>query len=215
MLDLPGLPVLDKTRLIGGCLRLRLQIDAAQLRQEIDALPPALWSGTGGRKGEQHSAEAIFLRGYAPAEGDKPIEDRPALALLPYAKSLITGAFGAAPLRCLLARLPPGHVIATHADRALYFSKTLRVHLPVITCDRVVMYSVGLVYRMRPGEAWLLNNSDLHGVWNASDELARVHVICDFAPTPALLDLLAHGERGLGVADEAITAHFAAAAHVQ
>jgi len=215
VLDLPGLPVLDKTRLIGGCLRLPLKIDAGRLRQEVDALPPALWRGTGGRVGVQQVAEAIFLRGYAPAEGELPIEDRPPLALLPYAKYLITEFFGAAPLRCLLARLPPGQLIAPHVDRAPYFSKSLRLHLPVITCDQAAMYSVGLVYRMRPGEVWVLNNSDVHGVWNASDELARVHMICDFAPTPALLDHLAHGDRRLGVADDAVTARFAAAARAQ
>ena len=152
MLDLLGLQVLDKTRLVGGCLRLPLQVDAVRLRQEVEALPPALWRGTGGRAGVQKVAEAIFLRGYAPAEGEKPIEDRPPLALLPYAKFLITGLIDAAPLRCLLARLPPGAVVGQHIDQAPYITKSLRLHMPVVTCDQVAMYCAGLTYRMRPGE---------------------------------------------------------------
>ena len=51
MLDLPGLPPLDKASLIGGCLKLPLAIDAARLRAEVDALPAALWGGSGGRVG--------------------------------------------------------------------------------------------------------------------------------------------------------------------
>ena len=198
------MPVLDKTSLVGGCLRLPLQIDALRLRSEVDTLPPDLWRGTGGRAGAQKVAEAIFLRGYAPAEGEKPIEDRPPLALLPYTRFLMTTAFGASPQRCLLARLPAGAVIDPHIDQSPYSSKTLRLHLPIVSCDQVAMYSAGLTYRMRPGEAWVLNNSDVHGVWNASATLARVHMICDFTPSPVLLDYLARGERDLGTADSAV-----------
>lgn len=212
MLDIPGLPVLDKARLIGGCLRLPMHIDAERLRREVDALPVALWDGTGGRVGVHRAAQAVFLRGYAPAEGEKPIEERPPLAQLPYAKQLITGLVGASPLRCLLARLSPGAVIAPHIDRAPYFAKSLRVHVPVITSDEAWMYCAGLSYRMRAGEAWVLNNSDMHGVWNASADRARVHMICDFEPSPALLDCMARGERDLGVDQPAVRERIAAGA---
>jgi hypothetical protein len=211
MLDLPHLPVLDKLGLVGGCARLGVPADAARLRAEVEALPPELWHGTAGRVRAQQATEAIFLRGHAPAEGDRPVEDRPPLAQLPYARHLIYDMLGASPLRCLLARMPPGHLIPAHVDRAPYFSKTLRVHVPIVSSDQVLMYSNGLVYRMRPGEIWVLNNSSMHGVWNASVDVARVHMICDFAPTPALLAHLAKGDRGLGVIDEAANARFAAA----
>ncbi len=199
MLDLPGLPVLDKARLVGGCLRLPLTIDAPRLRHEVESLPAALWQGSGGRVGVHQVAQAIFLRGYAPAEGPKPIEERPPLALLPYARSIIQEVIGAAPLRCLLAKLPPGAVVSAHIDKAPYFSKSLRVHVPVVSSEQAWMFCAGLSYRMRPGEVWVLNNSDMHGVWNASDGQARVHMICDFEPSPALLDGIARGERHLGV----------------
>jgi hypothetical protein len=215
MLDLPGLPVLDKTRLIGGCLRLPVSVDAARLRGEIEALPPQLWEGTGGRVGVHRVAQAVFLRGFAPAEGEKPIEDRPPLALLPYARLLITEVIGTKPLRCLLARLSAGAVITPHIDLAPYFSKALRVHVPVTTSEQAWMYSSGLSYRMKPGEVWVLNNSDLHGVWNASADQARIHVICDFVPTPALLELMARGERNLGTDEPAVRARMAAGAQAR
>jgi len=208
MLDLPGLPVLDKIRLVGGCLRLPLKVDAARLRAEFDALPPDLWGSRGGRVGVHEAADAIFLRGYAPAEGDKPVEDRPALEHLPYVREIVA-MLGAPPLRCLLARLPPHAVVASHIDKAPYFAKALRVHVPIVTHEQVWMYCDGLSYHMRVGEAWVLNNSAVHGVWNASPDQPRTHMICDFMPSPALLATMARGERGLGIDDPGVKARLA------
>src|SRR5207342_824026 len=45
--------------------------------------------------------------GCAPAEGEKPIEDREQLGALPYVRELISTLIPAPAQRCLLARLPP------------------------------------------------------------------------------------------------------------
>lgn len=210
MLELPGLPRLDKHALIGRCVRLPVVVDSARLAAEVAALPPGLWGSRGGRVGVHQAAEAIFLRGYAPAEGDQPIEDRPPLDALPYARELIEQAIGTRPARCLLARLPAGATVAPHIDRAPYFFQTLRVHVPVATHDRSWMLCEGLTYSMQAGEAWVLNNVAMHGVWNAHPALARTHMICDFVPDPRILDLLARGDRGLGKAMPEVEAHLAA-----
>lgn len=209
MLDLPGQPVLDKVTLVGGCLRLPLQVDAQRLAAEVDALPASLWGSQGGRVGVHRVAEALFLRGYAPAQGALPIEDREALALLPYARELIEQVIPAPPQRCLLARLPGGATIDPHIDRAPYFSKTLRLHFPIVSHDRAWMIAGPLTYLMKPGEVWVLNNSAPHAVWNADPEQSRTHMICDFLPTPALLQLMAAGERNLGQRIPAVEQHFA------
>jgi hypothetical protein len=209
MLDLPGLAALDKEQLIGGCVRLPLSVDAARLKAEVAALPADLWGSRGGRVGVHDAAQAIFLRGYAPAEGEKPIEDRPPLALLPYVREIINARIPAAPLRCLIARLPPGAVVRAHIDRAPYFAKSLRLHVPVTTHDRAWMSCAGRCYRMAEGEVWVLNNSTIHAVWNAHATAARTHLICDFAPSPDLLALLAAGERSLGELRADIEAHIA------
>jgi hypothetical protein len=198
VLDLPEQPTLDKLGLIGTCSRLRLQVDAARLQAEVEALPESSWSGTGGRVGVHRAAQAIFLRGYAPAEGNKPIEDRAPLALMPYIAELITRRIPALPQRCLLARLPAGARVTGHIDLAPYFAKTIRIHVPVVTNDSAWMYCGGLAFRMRPGEVWALNNSATHGVWNAHPTDARTHLICDFLSSAELLEQLSQAERGLG-----------------
>ena len=209
MLDIPGQALLNKDALVGGCTRLPLQVDAARLRTEVASVPASAWGTSAGRVGVQMAAEALFLRGYAPAEGEKPIEDRPLLALLPYVNSIISKLIPAPPLRCLLARMAGGASIAPHIDRAPYFSKTLRVHVPVETHERVWMMCAGLCYSMREGEVWMLNNCATHAVWNAHASASRTHLICDFLPTPALLELLAGGERHLGQPMLEVERHFA------
>jgi hypothetical protein len=212
MLDLPGHPVIDKATLVGGCVRLPLRVDDERLASEVAALPASLWGTRGGRVGVHRAAEAVFLRGHAPAEGALPIEDREPLALLPYVREIIERLIPAPAQRCLLARLPGGATIAPHIDRAPYFAKTLRLHFPVETHDQVWMVAGPLCYSMQPGEAWVLNNSAPHAVWNADPQRSRTHMICDFLPTPALLRLLAAGERDLGRRMESVERHFAAPA---
>ena len=212
VLDLTNYPILDKRALIGGCSRLPLRIDGECLSAELARIPDSSWesTGTGGRLGVHMAAEALFLRGHAPAEGDKPVENRPVLELLPYARFIIEDLIPAPPLRCLVARLPPGASIAPHIDRALYFWKTLRIHIPVQTHDEMWMLCDGLIYVMKPGEVWALNNNAEHAVWNAHSSIARTHLICDFPPTPELLEILARSERDLGRRVPEAEAHFAA-----
>jgi len=208
MLDLPDQPVLDKHRLVGGCVRLPVGIDARRLEAEIEALGPSVWGTTDGRVGVHRSAEALFLRGYAPAEGELPIEDRPVLDRLPYAREVLQ-QLGAPPQRCLLARLPAGRTVALHIDRAPYFAKTIRIHVPVTTSEQVFMLCAGYSYRMRAGEVWALNNSAQHGVWNADAVRSRTHLICDFVTTPGFLGLLAQGDRTLGESNAEVQRHLA------
>lgn len=205
MLSIPGQPLLDKARLIGGCVRLSLRCDVARLRAEVDALPQHFRGTRGGRVGVHNPAQAVFLRGHAPAEGDLPIEERESLAHLPYVRELIHERIPACPQRCLLAVLPAGAVIAPHTDqRAPYFGQTIRIHVPVVTNENVWMYCGGKSYRMAAGEMWALNNSTVHGVWNADAARARTHLICDYLSSPALLEMLARGERDLGIEERTV-----------
>jgi len=194
---LEAAPLLDKTGLIGRCLRLPIRVDEERLRREVEALPDAVWDTQGERVGVHRAAGAVFLRGYAPAEGDKPVVPRPVLNALPYCREIIE-SLQAPPLRCLLARLPGGALIPPHSDLGPYFARTLRLHVPVISHARAWMMCDDLSYVMAPGEVWALNNSLKHAVWNAHPSKARTHLICDVLLSPALEALLSRGEAGLG-----------------
>ncbi|HEV7613009.1 MAG TPA: aspartyl/asparaginyl beta-hydroxylase domain-containing protein [Steroidobacteraceae bacterium] len=212
MLDIPGQPILDKSLLVGGCARLPLRVDAAQLCAEVARLRPSIWGSSGGRVGVQKAAEAVFLRGHAPAEGEIPIENRPLLYELPYVRWIIETQIPAPPLRCLLARVGAGDCIALHIDHAPYFSKTIRIHVPVATHELAYMVCADRCYVMQEGEVWALNNSARHAVWNAHATLARTHLICDFLPSAPLLELLARAERTLGTRNPHVDTHLDRAA---
>jgi aspartyl/asparaginyl beta-hydroxylase len=203
MLELPGLPFLDKAALIGGCIKLSLKFDAARLAAEIESLPATFWGSTGGRIGVHREAEGIFLRGHAPADGNLPIEERPAMDRLPYVREIVHERIPAPAMRCLLARLKPGARIATHIDRAPYFAQTIRLHIAVTSHERAYMFCAGRSYVMRPGELWALNNTAPHGVWNGDPARERTHLICDFLLSDELGSLLAAGERDLGTVQSA------------
>ena len=70
--------ILDKDTLIGACTRLKVLVDLSGLQREVSMLSADCWGDRGGRVGVHSAAEAIFLRGYAPADGENPIEDRQA-----------------------------------------------------------------------------------------------------------------------------------------
>jgi hypothetical protein len=212
MTSISDQPILDKTALIGACARLPLHLDAGRLRAEVEAIAPELWLSRGGRVGVHDAAQAIFLRGHAPAERSaEPIGDREVLALVPYIRTVIHERIPAPPMRCLLARLPGGGVIKAHCDQTEYFDKTIRIHMPVITHDEAWMFCLGRSYRMAPGEVWALNNSAPHGVWNGDPRLARTHLICDFLGSPGLFDLLARSERDLGLVEPRVKERLMAA----
>ncbi|WP_175497915.1 aspartyl/asparaginyl beta-hydroxylase domain-containing protein [Dokdonella immobilis] len=203
--------MLDKIALIGGCARLPIGFDAERALAEVAALPADHWGHRGGRVGVHNPAQAIFLRGHAPAEGELPVEDREVLDRLPTLRDVIERIVPAPSMRCLLALLPAGAVIAPHIDQADYFSKTLRLHFPLTSNEHVWMYSIDRCYRMRPGEIWALNNSARHGVVNADASESRLHMICDFLASPELLDLLARADRSLGRPDAEIERQMLAA----
>lgn len=199
MPDIADSPKLAKHALIGSCVRLPVTFDTGKLLEEFLSIDASLWGSRGGRVGVHVQAEAIFLRGYAPADGNMPIEDRDVAASLPFTMQLIRQLLKAQPMRCLFAKLKPNGKVPIHIDNGEYFEKTIRIHIPVITNPQAIMIADGQRFHMRVGEVWALNNSGTHGVLNENEKLARTHLICDYLPSEHLLSLLARGERNLGV----------------
>jgi hypothetical protein len=89
-------------------------------------------------------------------------------------------------IRVLLARLKAESEINPHVDKGYSLINCNRIHIPIITNDRVT-FSVGGVSRfLKRGEIWEINNADVHSVTNASQD-ARVHLIIDWTPRATLL----------------------------
>jgi Aspartyl/Asparaginyl beta-hydroxylase len=121
----------------------------------------------------------------------RPIVKRtPAGRLCAYICEELLPQFRAPLLRVAFYRLEGGTRIREHCDYGQNRSMGyVRVHVPVVTNDAVVMYLRGRPYRFRVGEAWYFDASCPHRVENAGGE-DRIHLIFDLVPTRALTALL-------------------------
>lgn len=79
-----------------------------------------------------------------------------------------------------LLRLAPGAVIRKHADHDLVWGDgEARLHIPVLTHDRVEFYVDGARVVMQPGECWHLDLSKPHRVQNlGASECIHLVVAC-------------------------------------
>lgn len=82
-------------------------------------------------------------------------------------------------IRVSLVRLLAGHDIAEHEDKNFSLTHSHRIHLPIITNDRV-HFSVGSeTTNMQAGQLYEINNRRTHSVRNEGSE-HRVHLILDY-----------------------------------
>ena len=84
-------------------------------------------------------------------------------------------------VRALFARLQAHGKIGSHTDGLFSLLKCHRIHVPIITNDKVVFTIGGEEKVLGEGEMWEINNATLHAVDNHSDE-DRIHLIIDWVP---------------------------------
>jgi quercetin dioxygenase-like cupin family protein len=84
--------------------------------------------------------------------------------------------------RMRISRLTPGAVINAHYDvgaavSCLAFGQ-VRLHVPIVTNDRVTFFVGGEELRMQAGRLYYVNFSKRHSVRNDGDQ-ARIHLVMD------------------------------------
>ncbi len=79
-----------------------------------------------------------------------------------------------------LAELPPGGVITPHCDRNI-LAQVHRLHIPLVTHDKVEFTIGGDVFHLKPDTLYDLNNAVMHSVTNTSDVM-RIHLLVDMLP---------------------------------
>ncbi len=82
-------------------------------------------------------------------------------------------------IRATLVKLRAGAGIAAHRDMNFSLTHSHRVHIPLITNDRVLFTVGNETINMREGTIYEINNRRVHSVENKGDE-DRVHLILDF-----------------------------------
>ena len=84
-------------------------------------------------------------------------------------------------VRALLVNLKAGGQIPAHDDTGYSLMASCRVHVPIISHDKVIFTIGGEPKVMKEGELWEVNNARIHSVVNQG-ESDRVHLILDWVP---------------------------------
>jgi Aspartyl/Asparaginyl beta-hydroxylase len=179
--------------------RLPLRFDAAAMQADVRRFADREWIQHFVKQNYDGDWSVLPLRSTATAT--HPVQmiysdptcdsfvDTPLLALCPsIATALAT--FACPVLSVRLMRLGAGSVIKTHSDLDLDVEHgRLRLHVPIVTNDRVDFRLNGERVMLREGECWYLRLSDPHSVTNGGDT-DRVHLVIDAIVNEWLMDLL-------------------------
>lgn len=104
---------------------------------------------------------------------ETPLMDR-----CPHMKAAVD-AFEFAKKSVRLLRLQAGSRVREHVDRDLGLAAgELRLHVPVVTNDKLEFVVAGRQLKLREGESWYIDFSQPHRIYNGG-ETDRVHLIID------------------------------------
>lgn len=165
-------------------------VDVTALRAAVLALPEATWDADDADKPNRFGAldrtrHVVFRfvsdfgdwrTGYdrTPwAEWKALLEPVMAQAVAPYGYA--RGDFP----RVMLARMAPGGVIQPHRDNNVAAKWPHKIHVPLVTNDKVRFFIDEVPYHLPQGEAVEVSNMALHAVHNGGDE-DRIHLIFEY-----------------------------------
>ncbi len=173
-------------------------VDIAALRAAVLALPESVWDAENAGKPNRFEAldrtRHIVFRFVDSVRDWRSSHDRPVWAewrgliepvlhqaVAPY--GYVRGEFP----RVMFARMAPGGEIKPHRDANAAAKWPHKIHVPLLTNDRVTFFIEGTGYHMPEGEAAEVNNMGVHAVKNDGDT-DRIHLIFEYfdpdQPTP-------------------------------
>ena len=113
----------------------------------------------------------------------QPGWDRLAKVAVPVMHEIIRKWYppGGTIIRAMAAKLLAGGRIVPHRDSHPSFGAGHRIHVPIVTNPRVRFMIDGRLYQLQVGEAYEINNQNVHSVMNKGAE-DRINFIFDYLP---------------------------------
>ena len=166
------------------------RVDIDRLRAAVLAIPEPIWDAENEDKPNRFEAldrtRHIVFRFVSNFRDWRQSYDRP---LWPEWKALIEPVLEQATrdygYRCgvfprvMLARMAPGGVIKPHRDANPAAKWPHKIHVPLLTNDKVTFFIDGVGYHFPEGEAVEVSNMAVHAVENAGDS-DRIHLIFEY-----------------------------------
>ena len=165
-------------------------VDIAALREAVLGIDEARWDAENADKPNRFEAldrtRHIVFRFVSNFQDWRDYYDRPLWAewkglLEPVLAQAVRdyGYTDAAFPRVMLARMAPGGVIKPHRDANPAAKWPHKVHVPLVTNDKVTFFVDGVGYHFPEGEAVEVSNMAVHAVENAGDT-DRIHLIFEY-----------------------------------
>ncbi len=166
------------------------RVDIAALRAAVLAIPEATWDAENADKPNRFEAldrtRHVVLRFVSDFQDWRQSYDRPLWAqwrdlLMPVMGQAVQpyGYARAGFPRVMLARMAPGGVIRPHRDANPAAKWPHKIHVPLLTNDKVAFFVDGVGYHFPEGEAVEVSNMAVHAVHNAGDT-DRIHLIFEY-----------------------------------
>ena len=165
-------------------------VDIAALREAVLRLDEARWDAENADKPNRFEAldrtRHIVFRFVSNFQDWRDSYDRPLWGewkglLEPVLAQAVRdyGYSDAAFPRVMLARMAPGGVIKPHRDANPAAKWPHKIHVPLVTNDKVTFFVDGVGYHFPEGEAVEVSNMAVHAVENAGDT-DRIHLIFEY-----------------------------------
>ena len=165
-------------------------VDIAALREAVLGIDEARWDAENADKPNRFEAldrtRHIVFRFVSNFQDWRDSYDRPLWGewkglLEPVLAQAVRdyGYSDAAFPRVMLARMAPGGVIKPHRDANPAAKWPHKIHVPLVTNDKVTFFVDGVGYHFPEGEAVEVSNMAVHAVENAGDT-DRIHLIFEY-----------------------------------
>lgn len=166
------------------------QVDIVALRKAVLAIPESVWDAENADKPNRFEAldrtRHIVFRFVSNFQDWRDSYDRPLWEawreLVAPVLAQATKSYGyahAAFPRVMLARMAPGGIIKPHRDTNPAAKWPHKIHVPLVTNEKVTFFVDGVGYHFREGEAVEVSNMAVHAVHNAGDS-DRIHLIFEY-----------------------------------
>lgn len=165
-------------------------VDIVALKTAVLAIPESVWDAENADKPNRFEAldktRHIVFRFVDNVRDWRNSHDRGAWAewralLEPVLRQAVAPygyASGAFP-RVMFARMAPGGEIKPHRDANAAAKWPHKIHVPLLTNDKVTFFIDGVGYHLPEGEAAEVNNMSVHAVKNDGDT-DRIHLIFEY-----------------------------------
>ncbi|MCP5185473.1 MAG: aspartyl/asparaginyl beta-hydroxylase domain-containing protein [Pseudomonadales bacterium] len=158
-------------------IRLPFRFDAEVLAAEALAVPGEQWRAHPSGMAGNDALPLIARNGESGDDFDGPMQTTRALECMPYTRQVMA-SFGEVLGRSRLMRLAPGCRVARHVDFNYHWRHHVRIHVPIITCPRVLFHCGHESRHLRAGDCWIFNSWLRHEVVNQGATW-RIHLVVD------------------------------------